>query len=186
MRQYRKRLKENKEVYNKTKEKDRQRKATKRSQLTKSQVKKHRESNKVAVNKYRKEKKTSEISAPIKIFKTPQALGKAKSRIKQQLPKSPRHKRELVMSLAHEYGMKSPIDSLGGNRSICEETIQKVKSYFLENSWTCPGRKDVVIVCDRKKGKEKRQKHYMMTILKEAHSLFKTENPGCKTYFSKF
>ena len=186
MRQYRKRLKENKEVYNKTKEKDRQRKATKRSQLTKSQVKKHRESNKVAVNKYRKEKKTSEISAPIKIFKTPQALGKAKSRIKQQLPKSPRHKRELVMSLAHEYGMKSPIDSLRGNRSICEETIQKVKSYFLENSWTCPGRKDVVIVRDRKKGKEKRQKHYMMTILKEAHSSFKTENPGCKTYFSKF
>ena len=75
MRQYRKRLKENKEVYNKTKEKDRQRKATKRSQLTKSQVKKHRESNKVAVHKYRKEKKTSEISAPIKIFKRPQALG---------------------------------------------------------------------------------------------------------------
>ena len=37
--QYRKRLKENKEVYEKTKEKDRQRKATKRSQMTKSQLK---------------------------------------------------------------------------------------------------------------------------------------------------
>ena len=59
------------------------------------------------------------------------------------------------MSLAHEYGMKSPIDSLSGNRSICEETIQKVKSYFLENSWNCSRRKDAVIVRDRKKGKEK-------------------------------
>ena len=89
------------------------------------------------------------------------------------------------MSLAHEYGMKSPIDSLRGNRSICEETIQKVKSYFLENSWTCPGRKDVVIVRDRKKGK-KRQKHYMLTTLKEAYSSFKTETSGSKICFSKF
>ena len=102
------------------------------------------------------------------------------------LPKSSRHKRELVISLAHEYGMKSLIDSLSGNRSNCEETIQKVKSYFLENSWTCPGRKDVVIVRDRKKGKEKRQKHYMLTTLKEACSSFKTENPGSKIFFSKF
>ena len=69
MRQYRKRLKENEEVYEKTKEKDRQRQATKISKMTKSQLKKHRESNKVAVNKHRKEKKTSEISTPIKIFK---------------------------------------------------------------------------------------------------------------------
>ena len=89
------------------------------------------------------------------------------------------------MSLVHEYGMKSPIDSLGGNRFICEETIQNVKSYFLENPWTCPGRKDV-IARDRKKGKEKRQKHYMLTTLKEAYSSFKTENPGPKTCSSKF
>ena len=40
MRQYRKRLKENEEVYEKTKGEDRQRKATKRSQMTKSQLKK--------------------------------------------------------------------------------------------------------------------------------------------------
>ena len=40
MRQYRKRLKENEEVYEKTKGEDRQRKATKRSPMTKSQLKK--------------------------------------------------------------------------------------------------------------------------------------------------
>ena len=112
-----------------------------------------------------------------KFSKTTHALGKAKNRIKKHLPKSRHHKRELVMSLAHEYGMKS---------SICEETIHKVKSYFLENSWTFPGRKDVVIVHDKKKGKEKRQKHYMLTTLKVAYSSFKTENPGCKICFSKF
>ena len=43
MRQYRKRLKENEEVYEKTKGEDRQRKATKRSQITKSQLKKNTE-----------------------------------------------------------------------------------------------------------------------------------------------
>ena len=90
------------------------------------------------------------------------------------------------MSLAHEHGMNSPIDSFSGNRSICEETIQKVKSHFLENSWICPGRKDVTIVHHKKKGKEKRQKQYLLTTLKEAYSLFKTEKPGCKIRFSKF
>ena len=40
MRQYRKRLNENEELYEKTKVEDRQRKATKRSQMTKSQLKK--------------------------------------------------------------------------------------------------------------------------------------------------
>ena len=50
--------------------------------MTKSHLKKHRESNKVAVNKYRKEKKASEVSTPIKIFKTTQPLSKAKSRIR--------------------------------------------------------------------------------------------------------
>ena len=90
------------------------------------------------------------------------------------------------MSLANEYGMKSPIDSLSGNRSICEETIQKVKSYFLKNSWTCPGRKDIAIIHEKKKGKKNQIKHYMLTTLKEAYSSFKTENRGCKICFSKF
>ena len=54
-------MKENEEVYERTKEKDRQRNATKRPQITKSQLKKHRESNKVNVNKYRQEKKKDGI-----------------------------------------------------------------------------------------------------------------------------
>ena len=36
-----------------------------------------------------------------------------------------------------------------------------------------------------KKGK-KRQKHYMLTALKEAYSSFKTETSGSKICFSKF
>ena len=47
-----------KRLMRKKKEKIGQRKATKRSQITKDQLKKHREWNKVAVNKYRKEKKS--------------------------------------------------------------------------------------------------------------------------------
>ena len=61
-----------------------------------------------------------------------------------------------------------------------------MKSYFLENSWTCPGRNDVVIVHDKKKEKKKRQKHYMLTTLKKDYSSIKTENLGCKICFSKF
>lgn len=41
--------------------------------------------------------------------------------------------------------------------------------------------------CDKKKGKVKRQKHFMLILeLEEAYSSFKTENPCCKTCFSKF
>ena len=38
----------------------------------------------------------------MKIFKTPQSLGKAKNRVKKFLPQSPRHKKELLLSLAND------------------------------------------------------------------------------------
>ena len=51
---------------------------------------------------------------------------------------------------------------------------------------TCPGIKKDVIACDKKKGKAKRQKHFMLTTLQEAHSSVKAETPCCRICFSKF
>lgn len=82
--------------------------------------------------------------------------------------------------------MKSPFDSPSGNTSISVKIIQKVKSYFLENSCTWPGKKDVLIIYNYKKGKEKRQTHNMLTISKETYSPFKAKNLKCKICFSKF
>ena len=55
-----------------------------RSETTKPQLQKHRVANEKAVEKHRTNKKNkTTTSIPIKIFKTPQLLGKAKSRVKK-------------------------------------------------------------------------------------------------------
>ena len=72
-----------------------------------------------------------------------------------------------------------------GNKGLRQETVVKVKSYYLESSWTCLGSKDFVIVYENN-NKEKKQKDYLLTTLKEAYSIFCNENPNFQIGFSKF
>ena len=90
-----------------------------------------------------------------------------------------------MLSVAEEYGIKVS-NNTDGNKSISEDITKKIKKYFSENSWTCPGMKDVVIVRGKNKPKEKRQKHFMLTTIKEAHASYKIENPVDKLSLSKF
>ena len=153
--------------------------------MIKSQLEKHRVANKKAVEKHRTNKKDKTTTCtPIKAFKTPQPLGKDKNRVKKHLPQSPRHKKELILSMAEECGIKVT-NSTNGNKSISKDIIKKVKEYFLENSCTCLGKK-VVIVREKNKPKEKWQKHFMLTTLKEAYASYKIENPVDKLSLSKF
>ena len=172
-------------MQNKAKEKDRKRKANKRVQMSEKELRCHQKANRAAV--HRATKKSKKTTTPIKIFKTPQSLGKAKNRVKKFLPQSPRHKKELVLSLANDFGIECHIrqEIANGNKGFPQETVDKVKSYYLESSWTCPGRKDFVIVYENNK-KEKKQKHYLLTKLKEAYSIFCNENPNFQIGFSKF
>ena len=168
-------------MQNKVKEKDRKHKADKRLQMNEKEDKQDRcrttESNK-------KPKKTT---TPIKIFKTAQSLGKAKSLVKKFLPLSPRHKKELLLSLANDFGIECRVrqEIANGNKALPQETIDKVKSYYLESSWTCPGRKDFVIIYENN-NKVKKEKHYLLTTLKEAYSIFCNENPNFQIGFFKF
>ena len=103
------------------------------------------------------------------------------------LPQSPRHKKELLLSLENDFGIECHVrqEIANGNKGLPEETVCKLKSYYLESYWTCPGRKDFVIVYEIN-NKEKKQKHYLLTTLKEAHSIFCNENPNFQIWFSKF
>ena len=130
-------------------------------------------------NDTEQQKKSKKTTTPIKILKTAQSLAKAKNRVKKFLPLSPHHKKELFPSLANDFGIECHVrwEIANGNKGLPQETIDKVKFYYLESSWTCPGRKDFVIVYENN-NKEKKQKHYLLTTLKEAYSVFCNENPN--------
>ena len=102
------------------------------------------------------------------------------------LPQSPHHKKELLLSLASDFGIECRVrqEIANGNKGLPQETVDKAKSYYLESSWTCPGRKDFVIVCEN--NKEKKQKHYLLTKLKEPYSIFCNENPNFHIGFLSF
>ena len=138
-------------------------------------------------NNTEQQKKSKKTTTPIKILKTAQSLGKAKNHIKKFLPLSPHHKKELFPSLANDFGIECHVrwEIANSNKGLPQETIDKVKFYYLESSWTCPGRKDFVIVYENN-NKEKKQKHYLLTTLKEAYSIFCNENPKFQIGFSKF
>ena len=83
MRRYRLKLKENEEMQNKVKEKDRKHKANIRVQMNEKELRCHQKANRAAVERHRATKKSKKTTTPIKIFKAAQSLGKAKSRVKK-------------------------------------------------------------------------------------------------------
>ena len=124
MRKYRLKLKENEEMQNKVKEKDRKCKANKRVQMNEKELRRHQKANRAT----QKSKKTT---TPIKILKTAQSLGKAKNHVKKFLQLSPHHKKELLLSLANDFGIECCVrqEIADVNKGLPQETIDKVKSY---------------------------------------------------------
>ena len=148
-------------MQNKVKAKDRKHKANKKVLMNEKELRHHQKTNRAAAEGHRATKKPKKTTTLIKIFKTAQSLGKAKSHVKTFLPLSPHHKKELLLSLANDFGIECRVrqEIANGNKGLPQETIDKVKFYYLESSWTCPGRKDFVIVYENN-NKEKKQKHY--------------------------
>ena len=87
--------------------------------------------------------------------------------------------------MAEKYGIKVS-NNTNGNKSVSGDIIKNMKKYFLENSWTCPGQKNVVSVREKNKPKKKQQKHFMLTTWKEAYASYKTENSEEKLSLSEF
>ena len=86
MRRYKLKLKENEEMQNKVNEKDRKRKANKRVQMNEKELRRHQKASTAAVERHRATKTSKKTTTPIKIFKTPQSIGKAKNHVKKFLP----------------------------------------------------------------------------------------------------
>ncbi|PFX27712.1 putative gluconokinase [Stylophora pistillata] len=177
---FRKRLKANPVKYEAYKQKERKRKqkvrkkekktaganADRKRKLNRQRVRRFRARKKKEVEKSRK----CGIAEPV--YKTPQALGKAISRVKPVLQHSPWKRKAVVMKLAAK---KMPVER--SPNCIPAETVKLVESFFLLDSVSrqAPGKQDFVTV--RVNGKKQQmQKRHLLWSLEETYALFKKEH----------
>ena len=197
---FRKRLKANPVKYEAYKQKERKRKQKARRKEKKTadadaDADRKRKLNRERVRRFRARKKKEEVEKSRKseieepVYKTPQALGKAVSRVKPVLPHSPRKRKAVVMKLANSEGITAAkkMRVEGSPNCIPAETVQLVESFFLLDSVSrqAPGKRDFVTV--RVNGKKQQiQKRHLLWSLQETYALFKKEHSSVKIGFSKF
>lgn len=144
----------------------------------------------------KKEMLLTDSTSNLGSYKCPQSLGKAVSRIKKTLPKSPQKKSAVmkklitdeVPSLSKKLFQRSDISRHSWNK-ICTDTERKVLDFYLRNdvSRQAPGKRDVKSVKDPVSGiRKSHQKHHMLMTIKEAYTLFSSENPDIHLSKSKF
>lgn len=120
-------------------------------------------------------------------FKSPQSLAKARKKVESNLPKSPRKKRFLLKFMCPKEEVVTKPKEKPGPKPLSEETKRAVLKHFEESdiSWHSPGMKDFKTV--RRNGvKERLQKRFLLTTLKESHRIFLDNNPEQKISLSSF
>lgn len=121
-------------------------------------------------------------------YKTPASLGKARRRVMNALPISPRKRVAVVRSLASNVlRIKLNAPRAIPPHAITEETVELVKQFYGMDSVSriMPGKADTICVkIDGKKFKE-RKRHLVMTVA-ETWEQFKTQYPDVKVGLSKF
>ena len=121
-------------------------------------------------------------------YKTPQALGKAISRVSQKLPSSPRKKTVVIKVLAKRAGVIPAEKSKKKSAScISEETIKFVKDFYTHSDivYTIQGMKDELPIWE-KRVKRRERKYYLTMFLGEAYNIYSNLPITEKVKFSKF
>ena len=136
-------------------------------------------------------------SSPNNSFTTKWAFGKATARAKENLPKSPRRKREVISALVSSLSPSSKNHLFKTARRKLQVTtgwpcnLSSIKDniiFFLERpdiSYCKPGRQDTVY-CGKNDKNEKiyRSKHFLLWTIKELVALFNKEHDFIVTYYS--
>lgn len=188
VRKYREKLTEKQK--NAAKEKDRIRKQNSRLQMSNNQKKEASKRSAERVKKYRMLKRsslTNVSNSPTKAYQSPQACGKAISKVKKCLPRSPKKKVAIITKLVNDNGIQSLKRKPTHANALNENTKTAVVNFYQRDdiSRQAPGRKDTVIT--RVDGKKiKLQKRHLYTVLTEVYELFKSENPTIQIGFSSF
>ena len=121
-------------------------------------------------------------------YKRISSLSRAVNVAKKALPYSPRKRLSVMRRLATEFN--DPVKEILPRQhqlSLSPITIASVKNFYVREdiSRISPGKRDVVTIRDQD-GKRKMQKRHMYMSIKEAHGIFKEENPDMKIGLSKF
>jgi hypothetical protein len=170
----------------------------KKDTLTEKEKEMHRVKDKIRHRNYRLRLKTqgkstqSTAESPSKAFGNRQALGKAMSRMKKNLPSSPRKRSAVVKYLVQQYSPELVIQKSAKHvrsDAITPATTKLVIEYYMSDgiSSQAPGMKDYSIVRDPSDGtKTKFQRRYLQVTLGEAYNSFKERHEGIKIGFSRF
>ena len=115
------------------------------------------------------------ITTPTKAFGSRQSYGRALAKVHKYLPSSPKKKTAVVTSLATKFGLLTP--SPKQKTTVPSENHQKIIDFYNSDlvSWQMPGKKDFVSLKTNEL-KQKVQKKVMLMTVREAHSIFKSEN----------
>ncbi|KAF8793879.1 hypothetical protein HNY73_001911 [Argiope bruennichi] len=119
-------------------------------------------------------------------YTVPQTLGKAVKKTLKALPTSPRKRMAVVSNLVEKVGLKlqkereSNISDNNQNKELVADFLCRADIVY-----TAPGMHDEMIIWEN--GIKKRvRKHFLTMYMKEAHALFKEENPSINIGYSKF
>lgn len=122
-------------------------------------------------------------SSPLGSYRSTQSLGKAVSRCRKSLPKSPNKKtaviKKLVMEVLPDVGKTILKEKKSGNNKISQEVKDKVLNFYCRDdiSYQAPGKRDFKSIKNKESGKRERiQKRHMCMTIGEAYELFKNEN----------
>jgi hypothetical protein len=193
--EYKERLK-NKGLYEafkaKDKERNRQNRKNLKSKLTVKELQQQRVRNNERQKRCREAKlkkakdsqkakqyESEAAAARSPAYKCCQSFGKAYKKVRDALPKSARKVRAVVSRLAAEEKSNTPMKKTHKGEGAIED--EKLITNFYcrdEVSRVAPGKKDFVIVRNSNGKKEKLQKRNLVTTVKEAYHLFKTQYPA--------
>jgi hypothetical protein len=126
-------------------------------------------------------------ASPRHAFSSAQALGRALSRVRKMLPKSPRKKAAVVRKLALGCNFEAGKVACDKTNEV-KETDQQVIAFYLSDliSRQLAGKKDFITVKTEDGNKERLQKRILMMTVREAYRLFKEEHHDVVIGKSKF
>lgn len=152
-------------------------------------IEKERANTKERVRKSRMMKKEA---AARKGFKNNQSLGKATSRVKKVLPKSPNKRRMVIRKLFTTYledkkKNQTEEEKKRKTTNLSETTVNKVKEFYQREdiSRQAPGMKDVMTIRNGAT-KEKIQIRHLLQSIKETYAMFREEYEDEEIGKSKF
>lgn len=188
-RERRKRLRTNPPELEEYMKKDRERKR-KRTEMEADDLEKMRKRGKVATRQWRARKASSNnadisssdqnvnIAPP---YKSPASFGKAKRRVENALPKSPRKRAAVVGKLAKDI-LKVKLPNIMPKVCSARNAVDKIVThYYLSDSISrvMPGKADTITVRDENGSKLKLQKRHLFMTVGECYQMFKVEHPEC-------